>query len=83
MIKFLKFLWGNPLPMRIAASVSIGVILGICAFATPVWFIIFSCIFIFRTHLLSSLAGWLAGLALGFVLNPLYEPVGRFVLVRN
>jgi len=83
MFKIINFLWGHPAPFRIAVSLALGVTLGICFAGSPVWLLILTLCLILRTHILSLLIGLITGNLLKIVLNDLYEPAGKTILLYN
>ena len=83
MLKIIDFLWGSPSPFRIAASLALGVTLGICFAGNPVWLVILTLCLILRTHISSLLVGLITGNILKIILNGLYEPAGKTILLYN
>ena len=83
MLKIIKFLWGRPSPFRIAASSALGITLGICFSGSPVWLVILFLCLILRTHISSLLVGFITGNILKIILNGLYEPAGKTILLSN
>jgi len=83
MLKIIKLLWGYPSPFRIAVSLALGVTLGICFLGSPVWLVILALCLILRTHISSLLVGLITGNILKIILNGLYEPAGKTILLSN
>jgi len=83
MLKIIKSFWGNPSPMCIAASVALGVMLGICPSGSAAWLIILGLCLILKTHILSLLVGFVTGNLLDIALSSLYEPTGKMILLSN
>ncbi len=83
MQKIIKFLWGLSSPFRIAASLAVGVTLGICFAGSPVWLVILALCLILRTHISSLLVGFITGNILKIILNGFYEPAGKTILLYN
>ncbi|RLD12127.1 MAG: hypothetical protein DRI44_01710 [Chlamydiae bacterium] len=83
MQKLIKFFWGNPSSMSIAASFAMGVTLGLCPLGTTIWFLILGLCLIFKTHILSLLTGLITGVFLRVILRSLFEPTGKMILLSN
>ncbi len=80
---YLKFLWGNPSPLRLAASCAIGVALAVCSAGSPIWLFIFILILILRTHIISLFFGFGMGKILALFSYRCYEAVGKDVLISH
>jgi len=83
MLKSTKSFWKGITPERIAISASLGITLGICFSGSASWLIILSLCLILRTHILSLLTGWTAGLLLKIALTGLFEPTGKAILLSD
>ncbi len=83
MLKTIIFFWGHPSPFRTAASLAVGVTLGICFAGSPVWLVILILCLILRTHILSLLVGLITGNILKIILNNSFEPAGKAILLYN
>jgi len=83
MIRLVKWFWGHPLPFRIAASASLGFMLGILILGTPVWFVLLASVLVFRTHLFIVFVSALCGFVLSLPLRQFYERTGAAILLVN
>ncbi len=83
MLKIINFLWGSSSPFRIAASLALGVTLGICFAGSTVWLVILVLCLLLRTHISSLLVGLITGNILKIILHNLFEPTGKTILLYN
>jgi len=83
MIRLVKWFWGHPLPFRVAASVATGLMLGFLVIGSPVWYVVFAAVLIFRTHLFLVLVSVVFGFVLSLPLRRLYEKTGEAALFAN
>jgi len=83
MLKIINFLWGSSSPFRIAASLALGITLGICFVGSPVWLVILVLCLILRTHISSLFVGFIIGNIFKIILHNLFEPTGKTILLYN
>ena len=82
MTRFLIQLWGRPGPTRLVLSFGAGCALGIIQPASSVWWALLLLVLLLRTHLISVAAGWIPGFALSFLVAPVSEYTGSWLLQR-
>lgn len=80
--QLVKTLNSEGTPGQIAAGIALGAALGLTPLITPHNLVIFAAMMMLNVSFPAAMLGWALSVPVGFLLDPVFDPVGRWLLLE-